>query len=203
MPYLRSNLVFIAILLLSACVSGSEAAPDTADSSSPREIEANSLLYAGLTRWDEETLPKLAKAINSLPEEIACRVLWQVVAAPNRHDAIPVFLAALSSPLLSIRLQAADIMASFDSPDMLDRLLEILQTVDSDGKIIQQVITGMAAKPNRRAVRGLMQLLLFPSLSDQASVAIAQHLRRLTRTNLPDLPEDWKTWWLNNARLYE
>ncbi len=200
----RPGIFLPAILLLSLCAAAGDAPPAAAPiAPAPAEVEADALLGAGLPRWDAETLGKLAGAISGLPEATASQALWQAASSPLRSDAVQVFLAALASPSPAVRRQAADIMAGLESPDAIDLLLEKLPGLDPDGETLRHVVLGIAAKPNRVAVRGLMRVMLSPNLDGVTAAAAAAQLRRLTRTSLPDRPDSWRDWWRANSRQYE
>lgn len=164
------------------------------------ESKADEVLVQNFKRWDTEKLRELSRSFNNLSEDVAIQAVWLIAQAPSRFDTTQILASAMSSPSSAVRSHAADVMLAVGTPDA-NRLVLTAISTDRDPEVIKHMVDALATQKN--SVRILVDLICKPGIGDTAIEAAAEHLRRLTRTNLPNTPAEWSDWWLDNEQYYE
>lgn len=199
--------VLSALLVLSLSGAVARAAEETGGADFSRaaanEDLARRVLFSDLTEWDAEKGRRLAGMLPDLSDEVAAEVVWMAASASKRVDMAPFFAAALAVPSPVVRSQAAAVLALSGTSDNLRMLLARL-AAETDPAVSSFIIGAVASRrPMAMAVRNLMDVMLLPALKPEAVAATGDHLRRLTRTKIPDNPSSWRDWWLDNSHFYQ
>lgn len=166
------------------------------------ETEAAGMIVVEQQRWSMGNIRDISRTINTLPEPVAIRLLWEIASASGEINTAQVTLQALSSSSPVVRRQAADILISANNPEMIRHVVNRL-VVEEDPAVQTYIVNGLASFPSRQAIPKLVQVMLVNGTGAEAVKTAAVHLRRLTRANLPETPRAWRDWWLDNSFNYD
>lgn len=198
----RGLTAFSLVCLLSLCfASVARAAEGTRDFRDAAELESIAASNLPGRDWDADKVREIARNISTLPDSVAAEVLWAMVFAPPEVNTINFFSNALSAPSPELRKVAVSILTGDTSPDSRRLVLNMLAT-EKNSEVIQTVVQGMTHLPRKRAVFGLMDIMLVPGAPDEAVRLTGAELRRLTRADVADDPGAWRDWWLDNEDLF-
>ena len=178
------------------------------------EKQADDVLVSTLRRWNAESMSELLRIFDTLSEDVAMRAVWMTAQAPARFDSLPVLARAVTSKFPPVRAHAADVLIALGTPDARRLVFDGL-TNEKDENVVRHIVDGLAnppyvrpaggqpSKPTARAVRNMIDIMFIPNLMETATATAAAHLRRLTRSELPDNPVEWRDWWLDNQQYYD
>lgn len=199
----RLPLVSAASLLL-FCLPALRAADGIVDNRTAADVEsvADNRFIDVWTRWDSGKFREFAQQLDNLPEAVASRILWLAATAPESMDNTAFFIQALSSSSPSIRRQTADVMLAREGPETGRLIVSRLET-ETDAETVRHIVAAMSRRPAKKAIPLLVSIMQKQNVGPDLAAAVGGELRRITRADLPDTPNAWRDWWLDNAHRYE
>ena len=189
----------------------------------PRSVTALEVILAQV---NEPIALQAVEAINKFPEREATESIARIallspsgrvsgralhlLASRNRYDYIPSLIRELVSPVSSrfvimpdsggnVFYQYVLFQQNMDQDVIRQFDLWMVQNPSNSGTAWQRDLTWEASRRAMIAESGIQRLNGF---IDRKNCLIQYCLRRVTRANPGDLPEDWWRWWYDENEVY-